>query len=261
MIGNPRTSTILPGKPISAVACEYSTTHRLLGSGRCHRCFCARGGRAAARAIEHRSVFRSDTLLVDLHLPIRRRHEAHDRPRPRHIPVHRDRRPARRASVQRNCRASITDCLVRWTRLARQHNASPTLARSSPRPVRTSGCRRARPTAILTSFRCHWRGSTSAWSSRRSSPRAPCATSRRTAGRGSASVRRAMSCCSTSRSIASRWQANLRCSTRYAAQADWTPPADYAVITLRPIRIQAWREANEISGRTLMRDGTWAVTK
>ena len=48
---------------------------------------------------------------------------------------------------------------------------------------------------------------------------------------------------------------------RYAAQADWTPPADYAVLILRPIRIQAWREANEISGRTLMRDGTWTVTK
>ncbi len=34
VIGEPQTSAILPGKPISAVACEYSTTHRLLGSGR-----------------------------------------------------------------------------------------------------------------------------------------------------------------------------------------------------------------------------------
>jgi hypothetical protein len=43
----------------------------------------------------------------------------------------------------------------------------------------------------------------------------------------------------------------------YTSQADWTPPADYAVITLRPTRIQAWREANEIPGRTLMRAGSW----
>jgi hypothetical protein len=28
---------------------------------------------------------------------------------------------------------------------------------------------------------------------------------------------------------------------------------------LRPRRIQAWRESNEIPGRTLMRDGTWLV--
>jgi hypothetical protein len=26
---------------------------------------------------------------------------------------------------------------------------------------------------------------------------------------------------------------------------------------LRPERIQAWREADEIAGRTLMRDGAW----
>jgi hypothetical protein len=46
----------------------------------------------------------------------------------------------------------------------------------------------------------------------------------------------------------------------YAAQNDWDPrtagPA-YIFLILRPSRIQAWREANEIPGRTLMRDGTW----
>jgi len=26
---------------------------------------------------------------------------------------------------------------------------------------------------------------------------------------------------------------------------------------LRPVRIQAWREVNELSGRTLMRGGLW----
>ena len=54
---------------------------------------------------------------------------------------------------------------------------------------------------------------------------------------------------------------------RYAAQAAWDPrgaptPSDgshgeYAYLVLRPIRIQAWREANELAGRILMRHGSW----
>lgn len=47
---------------------------------------------------------------------------------------------------------------------------------------------------------------------------------------------------------------------RYARQADWDPRAagdPYRFLVLRPERIQAWREVNEIPGRTLMRDGTW----
>ena len=47
---------------------------------------------------------------------------------------------------------------------------------------------------------------------------------------------------------------------RYAAQADWDPrqagPA-YTYLVLRPERIQAWREENELAGRTLMRGGAW----
>jgi hypothetical protein len=48
----------------------------------------------------------------------------------------------------------------------------------------------------------------------------------------------------------------------FAAQSDWDPrgsaDADaYAAFELRPDRIQAWREANELAGRTLMRDGAW----
>ena len=45
----------------------------------------------------------------------------------------------------------------------------------------------------------------------------------------------------------------------YAAQADWDPRGDkgYVFLVLRPMRVQAWREANELAGRTLMRDGTW----
>jgi len=46
----------------------------------------------------------------------------------------------------------------------------------------------------------------------------------------------------------------------YAAQADWDPRREidaYAFFMLRPVRVQAWREANELAGKTLMRDGAW----
>ena len=47
----------------------------------------------------------------------------------------------------------------------------------------------------------------------------------------------------------------------YAAQSDWDPrgDSDYVFLVLRPERLQAWREADEIAGRTLMRDGAWVV--
>ena len=47
---------------------------------------------------------------------------------------------------------------------------------------------------------------------------------------------------------------------RYAGQADWDPreePSPYVFLVLRPRRIQAWREANELAGRLVMRDGAW----
>ncbi len=45
----------------------------------------------------------------------------------------------------------------------------------------------------------------------------------------------------------------------YVAQADWDPrrSAGYLFLVLRPVRLQAWREVNEIPGRTLMRGGRW----
>lgn len=45
----------------------------------------------------------------------------------------------------------------------------------------------------------------------------------------------------------------------YAQQADWDPRGlpDYVFLVLEPRRVQAWREVNEMAGRTLMRDGTW----
>jgi hypothetical protein len=47
----------------------------------------------------------------------------------------------------------------------------------------------------------------------------------------------------------------------YVAQADWDPRGltGYVFLVLRPVRVQAWRESNEIPGRTLMRDGAWLV--
>jgi hypothetical protein len=47
----------------------------------------------------------------------------------------------------------------------------------------------------------------------------------------------------------------------YAAHSDWDPrgDSDYVFVVLRPVRLQAWRESNEIKGRTLMRDGAWVV--
>jgi hypothetical protein len=49
---------------------------------------------------------------------------------------------------------------------------------------------------------------------------------------------------------------------RYAAQADWDPrtaSGRFVYVVLRPDRIQAWREADELVGRTLMRAGSWIV--
>jgi|tagenome__1003787_1003787.scaffolds.fasta_scaffold20939347_2 hypothetical protein len=55
--------------------------------------------------------------------------------------------------------------------------------------------------------------------------------------------------------------ADDRLGSGYAAQADWDPrlSSGYVFFVLRPVRVQAWREADEIAGRTLMRDGTWLV--
>lgn len=45
----------------------------------------------------------------------------------------------------------------------------------------------------------------------------------------------------------------------YAGQADWDPrdSEGYTFLVLRPERVQAWREVDEMDGRTLMRDGSW----
>ena len=60
------------------------------------------------------------------------------------------------------------------------------------------------------------------------------------------------------RTVALRDDSEL--AERYAARSDWDPREDadnYVYVVLRPERIQAWREANELAGRTVMRAGRW----
>jgi hypothetical protein len=64
VIGNAQTSTILPGKPISAVACDYSRTHRLLGSGRLSPMLLPHAVDVLQRAQSSTIGLPSDTLLV-----------------------------------------------------------------------------------------------------------------------------------------------------------------------------------------------------
>ena len=48
----------------------------------------------------------------------------------------------------------------------------------------------------------------------------------------------------------------------YAAQAEWDPRESgesMRFLVLRPLRIQAWREVDELPGRTLMRGGAWIL--
>ena len=48
----------------------------------------------------------------------------------------------------------------------------------------------------------------------------------------------------------------------YAHHTGWDPrtePGEYLWFRLKPVRIQAWREVNELAGRTIMRDGNWLI--
>ena len=53
-----------------------------------------------------------------------------------------------------------------------------------------------------------------------------------------------------------------RTKDAFAAKHGWDPrgePGDYTFFRIVPHRVQAWREVNELPGRTLMRDGNWLV--
>ncbi len=49
-------------------------------------------------------------------------------------------------------------------------------------------------------------------------------------------------------------------ATAFAAATGFDPreePQEYTYLAVRPVVVQAWREANELAGRTLMTDGRW----
>jgi hypothetical protein len=49
----------------------------------------------------------------------------------------------------------------------------------------------------------------------------------------------------------------------FAAKTGFDPrelEGPYLYFRIRPLRLQAWREADELEGRELMRDGVWTVT-
>jgi len=51
-----------------------------------------------------------------------------------------------------------------------------------------------------------------------------------------------------------------RTKNAFAAKHGWDPRKerqDYAFFRIVPDRVQAWREVNELAGRTLMRNGDW----
>lgn len=57
-------------------------------------------------------------------------------------------------------------------------------------------------------------------------------------------------------------EASPELADAYTQQADWDPWSSdeaFVVLLLRPHRVQAWREADEIAGRTLMRGGRWLL--
>ena len=47
----------------------------------------------------------------------------------------------------------------------------------------------------------------------------------------------------------------------FAAKLEWDPRGEdgerYGFFTVTPVTVRAWREENELKGRTLMRDGGW----
>jgi predicted pyridoxine 5'-phosphate oxidase superfamily flavin-nucleotide-binding protein len=54
--------------------------------------------------------------------------------------------------------------------------------------------------------------------------------------------------------------AEPRLVDEYISSRGWDPlgePFDFAMLMLRPVRVQAWRSLEEIAGRDLMQHGTW----
>lgn len=61
-------------------------------------------------------------------------------------------------------------------------------------------------------------------------------------------------------SVVTRQDAAPAIPGAYRERTGWEPGADggeWVYLLLRPVRIQVWRDAEEITGRTVMADSTW----
>jgi hypothetical protein len=61
-------------------------------------------------------------------------------------------------------------------------------------------------------------------------------------------------------SVIPRRDAGPEIADAYRERTGWEPGSDggeWVYILLKPTRIQAWRDVEEIAGRTVMSDGTW----
>ena len=61
-------------------------------------------------------------------------------------------------------------------------------------------------------------------------------------------------------SVVARQDAGAAITGAYRERTGWEPGSDggdWVYVLLKPTRIQAWREVDEIPGRTVMADGTW----
>jgi Pyridoxamine 5'-phosphate oxidase len=61
-------------------------------------------------------------------------------------------------------------------------------------------------------------------------------------------------------SVVARQDAGAEMAGSYRERTGWDPGSDggdWVYILLRPTRIQVWRDVAEITGRTIMRGGTW----
>ncbi len=135
------------------------------------------------------------------------------------------------------------------TRHRLEHDEDLWLATASPNG--------GEPGLVPLSF--HWDGSTLLVATPRTSP---AGTNLRTTGRGRVALgtlRDVVVADVTAEEVemdavpAGRWE-------EYSARTGWDPRDEgprYAAYLLAPSRVQAWRESNELPGRTLMRDGTW----
>jgi Pyridoxamine 5'-phosphate oxidase len=63
-------------------------------------------------------------------------------------------------------------------------------------------------------------------------------------------------------SVVARQDAGPAITHSYRERTGWEPGSDggdWVYVLLKPARIQAWRDVDEIPGRTIMRDGTWVA--